>query len=343
MIPYRVRRTAKRLSIAVMAVLLIVALVLLCWLLWLNRYVVYTRDGVRLDFSLSLKFPEGQLAQPPEPGETVDIYYNEGENEVEPESTELTQLAGVYITGEMLASDFSAVESQLRKLPAGTPVMVDVKNIRGDFYYSSTLGKNSQSIDPASMDALIATARQKDLYLIARAASLRDYWFGLENVNCGIFNPNRMSLWMDADRCYWLNPNTEGTLTYLVQIITELRSLGFDEVVLSDFRFPDTDAIYFEGDRDEAINATAKSLVNICSTDTFAVSFANNSETFALPEGRSRLFLENISAADAALLAQQSGLADPNIRLVFLTDLMDTRFEEYGVLRPIKTDPPAEE
>lgn len=334
MIPYRTRNALRKLCVTVLVIILVAAITLLCWLLWLNRYVIYTRDGVKLDFGLSLEFPEGQLAVPPTPGVTIDIYYNEGENVVLPENTELQQLSGLYITGEMLAQDIAGIRQQLKSLPAETPVMLDVKNIRGEFYYTTSNGRNAAAIDTAQMDDLIRELKANH-YLIAKLPALRDYWYGLEHVDDGIFNPNRMSLWMDEERCYWLNPASDGTLTYLVQIAKELRAMGFDEVVFDDFRIPATNAIYFEGDRDEALNKTAASLVTICSTDTFAVSFVSNAETFLLPEGRSRLYLQDVAAADAAAAATRTGLSDPDIRLVFLTNLKDTRYDAYGVLRPM--------
>lgn len=334
MIPYRFRNALRKLCVTVLVIVLIAAIVFVCWLLWLNRYVIYTRDGVKLNFDLSLDFPEGQLAVPPTPGATIDIYYNEGENVILPENTELQQLSGIYITGEMLAQDISGIRQQLKTLPAETPVMLDVKNIRGEFYYTTSNGRNAAAIDTDQMDKLIRELKNNH-YLIAKLPALRDYWYGLENVDDGIFNPNRLSLWMDEERCYWLNPASDGTLTYLVQIAKELRAMGFDEVVFDDFRIPATDAIYFEGDRDEALNHTAASLVTICATDTFAVSFANNTETFLLPEGRSRLYLQDVAAADAAAVAERTGFADPDIRLVFLTNMKDTRYDVYGVLRPM--------
>jgi hypothetical protein len=335
MIPFRTRQFLRRMVITLLALVLVAALVLLCWLLWLNRYVVYTRDGVKLDFSLGPIQPGGQMATPPTKGPAVDIYFNEGENTLRPVNTELTQLAGYYITGEMLAQDFAAVDAQVRKLPVGTPVMLDVKNIRGSFYYSTALGPVSESVNAKDVDRLIAFLRSNDYYLIAKLPSFRDYQYGLNNVNFGIFNPNQLSLWMDEDRIYWLNPASEGTLNYLRQIASELRVLGFDEVLFDDFRFPDTTNIYCPYDREETIAATAASLVKICATDTFAVSFGTKDAAFPLPEGRSRLYFIGAAAADAANLAQQTGLEDAPIRVVFLTDLLDTRFDSYGVLRPI--------
>ena len=44
---------------------------------------------------------------------------------------------------------------------------------------------------------------------------------------------------------------------------------------------------------------------------------------------------ENRTAADVKSLAETLLLEDPAVKMVFLTDLKDTRFDAYGVLRPI--------
>ena len=71
-----------------------------------------------------------------------------------------------------------------------------------------------------------------------------------------------------------------------------------------------------------------------CATDSFAVSFTVNTY-FDAPRGRSRMYLENAAAADASQLAEQFGFEDPQTRVVFLTTIHDTRFDNFSVLRPI--------
>ena len=117
----------------------------------------------------------------------------------------------------------------------------------------------------------------------------------------------------------------------------ELKELGFDEVVFSEFRFPNTNSVKFSGDRAEAIVQAAAKLVSTCSTDSFAVSFLSSDSSFVLPEGRSRLYLENVSAKNAAAIAATTQVADPAINLVFLATTNDTRFNDYSVIRPIST------
>ena len=341
-IPYRTRRAIGKTLSTLVTIALIAAVLLLVWMLWLNRFVVYTRDGAVFDFGIDLQLPEGQVAQPPTEGVNIDIYYNEGENAIDPVTTELKQLAGYSISADMLQTDIGALCAQVEKLPTGTPVMIDMKNIRGDFFYNSSLGSSAGNINAADLEAMLKTLRGKGYYLIARLPAFRDYWYGLNHVDHGLFVTSRNSLWLDkSDKkypTYWLNPASEGALTYLRDIIFEIRNLGFDEVVFYEFRFPDTDKIYFKEDKAAAIAAAAQTLVKACSSDTFAVSFTGTDANFPLPEGRSRLYLSGVSAADAATLAAQTGLENPDVRLVFLTDLMDTRFDSYGVLRTLHVE-----
>lgn len=332
---YRTRRFFYGLAITLLILLLAAALGLLCWLLWLHRYVVYTRDGAKLDFSSTVHFQGEVAAAPTGAALDIDIYYNEGGGALVSDDASLQRFSGLYITTDMMTEDFDAVLAAAKSVTGGSTVMVDVKNIRGEFYYDTSLGRTSSSVTPTQMAELLGVLQASGCYLIARFPALRDYWYGLEHVDDGIFNPNRLSLWMDEQRCYWLNPSADGTLSYLVQIIGELKALGFHEVALTDFKVPDTENIYFEGDRDAAINKLADSLVRVCASSSFAVSFFNSSASFTLPEGRSRLYLEDVAAADAAAKAEASGIDDQAARIVFLTDLMDTRFEVYCVLRPL--------
>ena len=337
-IPFRTRQTLGKLLITLIVILVIFAIVVACWFFWLSRYVVYTRTGAVLDFGIQLEFPEAAPAESREPTPTVDIHYNEGADAISPITSELQQLSGHYVSEAMLQGDINAISKQIQLLPSGTPIMLDVKNIRGDFLYNTSQGYLSEKVDRDALEAMIATLNNKGYYLIARMPAFRDYRHGLANVEDGLFNLNKWSLWMDADRCYWLNPDRDGTLTYLLQIVAELKNLGFDEVAFYDFRFPDTDQIYFDGDRAETIRKVASVLVKTCSTDKFAVSFMGNDPNFPLPEGRTRLFFQGVSAADAANLATQTGLENTAVKVAFLTDLNDTRFDAYGVIRPLRLE-----
>lgn len=336
-IPYRIRNFFKRAAVAALLVLTVAVLVWLLWLFWLDRFVIYTRtQGAVLDFNLPAQIQAGQAAQPPEIGETVSIYYNEGESQIST-NTELTQMHGYYVELNTLRTNINSVRAQIQALPPNTPVMIDVKNINGNFFYSSSVSNwRTDTVDIAAMDELIRFLNASGMYTIARLPALRDYNYGLNHVPDGL-PVSGGYLWMDDDNCYWLNPGSEGTMTYLVQIITELRDLGFDEVVLYDFYFPESSAIVFHGDKAETLRTAADTLVTICATDHFAVSFTGHTPDFPLPEGRTRLYLEKVNAADAANTAAQVNVPDTAVNLVFITENNDTRFSTYSVLRPLSS------
>ncbi len=332
---YRTRSRLKRLAGILLVLLLVAAIAWTVWFFWLNRFVVYNRDGsVTLNFDSPSTQLSGQLAQEPEPGETVSIYYNEGDNAVST-SKELTQLYGYYISGADLETGISGIKPQIQALEPGTPVMIDVKSIYGNFFYSSSVSSyRNGDLDTKAMDELIRYLDMSGMYTIARVPALRDRNYGLDHVSSGL--PVAAGyLWMDEQGCYWLNPADQNTVAYLVQIATELRNLGFDEVVFTDYCFPKTDRIVFNKDKTAALTDTAKMLVDTCSTDAFAVSFTYGGTAFTLPEGRSRMYMENVAAADAATAAQNSGVADPQIKVVFMATVHDPRYDQYGVLRPL--------
>lgn len=332
---YKTRRRLQNLGIFTLILLLLIIVVWAVWMLWLDRYVVYTSEGAKLDFSLSVEELSGEVAVKPNTDETISIYYNEGDNAVNT-STELTQIIGYYIDADMMANEMDLVLEQVQLLPVGTPVMIDMKDDWGYFYYSTSVSSHSANkVDADMLKDLLRQLQRSGCYLIARVSAFRDYFFGLENVNYGLSHSSRRYLWQDSGRCYWLNPSSEGTLAYLIQIATEIKALGFDELVFSNFYFPNTTDIYFSGDKVSSLSNAANRLVSTCGSGSFCISFVSNTPDFTLPEGRTRLYLENQSASAVNTLAQSTTVPDTAINLVFLTEVNDTRFDAYSVLRPI--------
>ena len=335
-IPYRTQQSLKRLAGTLLVLLVVAAVVLGLWFLWLQRYVVYTRsEGAVLDFEMSETLPAGQEAKPHESELDIEIYYNEGEDKVDL-STDLAQFKGYYVLGNSVASDPNGVWEQIQALPAGTPVMLDLKSIYGMFYYSTATGRPvSDSADVRGVDMLINNLKSSDYYTIARVPALRDRDYGLNNTNEGL-PVSGGYLWMDEDGCYWLNPARKAIINYLKDIATELQALGFDEVVFDEYYFPETDRIIFDGDKKQTLEETAQTLVTACATDSFAVSFVSDG-SWEAPSGRSRIYRDDIGDAIKLMeLTNNLTMENPESRLVLITNNLDTRFEVYSILRPIE-------
>ena len=335
-IPYRTRRLIQRIGSVSLMALTVLIIFWFCWVIFVQRYVVYTRDGAVLDMSYSSNDLFGEVALPPQADEDISIYYNEGANSIELGNA-LTQLDGYYITADDLTKDIGGVWSDLEKLPMGSTVMIDLKGGYGSFYYSTNLsdGIRSQSVPTASVDEMIKLMQERGFYTIARVSAFRDYNYGLNHVPNGLYMTNRKGLWADAGGCYWLDPANAASLNWVASVVLEVKALGFREVVLTDFCFPNTDKIYYNGDKDAAIAEAAKKMMTMCGDDDFTLSFGTSRSDFPLPEGRSRIYFESVAATDVAAKVGMTGLEEPEIRVVFVADTNDTRYNDYGVLHSL--------
>jgi hypothetical protein len=334
---FRTRRRLKGLFIALLSLTMAFILAWLGWVVYLERYIIYTRDGVVLDLDLDLdQYDEGVVATPPDANETVPIFYNEGSNAQEM-NAELTQLWGYYISFDALAKDINACRDQLALLPAGTPVMIELKSGYGKFHYSTSVpgAELSDSVNIAEVDSLIQDLRSRNLYLIAKVSAFRDRAYGLKNVPQGIYHVNKKGLWPDNNNCYWLNPTNPTVLSYISSIVQELKEMDFDEVLLADFSVPVSDKVYFKEDRTEALKNAANTIIESCGSEYFTISFGVTSSTFPLPEGRTRMYLSGVEAQNVGAVIAQSKVENAEIRIVFLADTNDTRYDEYGVMRPL--------
>ena len=345
---WRTRRRIKTMAAVLGGLAAAALLTWLCWVLWLGRFVVYSREGVRLDFDW-VQPGEFVPAVPPEQMD-VTIVYDDGTEEVAEVSRELTQITGFRITQQMLSGDISELDRLIREQPKGTALLLELKSGSGTFYYDTSLpdAKVSGNVDTEALEELLSYLAKADYYTIAAVPAFRDRAYGLANTSCGILHSSGGYLWAGSDKCYWLDPAKNGPRSRLVQIGTELRDLGFDEVLFTDFSFPPTEEILYEGDRLEVLNETARHLVHNLATEDFCVSFLCNTEGFLLPEGRTRLYRDGVDAAMVQSVAESVTVPNAQINLVYLTETMDTRFDHFSVLRPLPIGvttplPPTEE
>ena len=336
-IPYRTRRTLNRVGIAVGAVVLGLAIFWLCWVIWLQRYVVYTDGGAKLDFSSSSYDLVGEEAKPPVAEANVSIFYNEGADAIDT-SRDMKQLSGYYITSDMFKNDYENVMLQIERLPANTAVMIDMKGPYGSFFYDSQLSDAtiSASTNIQQVTALVERLKSKGFYTIARISAFRDREFGDKHVTSGLYMLSRAGLWMDPGGMFWLDPTNASTTSWISSVVLELKGMGFKEVVLDDFCFPDSNQYIFNGDKDAALVTAANTLMSSCSSEDFVLSFCVSSPSFPIPDGRSRLYLNNVDAGIINMYVSQTTFEEKEVRLVFLSENGDTRYDSYSVLRTIE-------
>ena len=332
---WRTRKRLKTSAIVLGSIAAVSTLLWVCWILWLGRFVVYSRDGVRLDFDWVS--PGSFVAAVPPEEPTINIRYDDGDEPVVEKSRELEKLTGCTISIDMLTGDIAELDEAIRQQPKGTAIALELKSGSGNFYYKTSMpkAKVSSKVDTDALGELLDYLAKADYYTIAMVPAFRDRAYGLDNTSYGIHHSSGRYLWAGDDKCYWLDPAKNGTRAWLVEIASELRDLGFDEVVFTDFCFPPTEDILYEGDKLAVLNETAEHLVYNLATEDFCVSFLCSEEGFRLPEGRTRLYRDGVDASMAQSVADAVAVPDPKINLVYVTEANDTRFDTFSVLRPL--------
>ena len=335
-IPYRTRRKLKTLGMVLLVVLLLGILAWFCSVIFLERYVVYSREGAELDFNISSQEIHGELAEPPVGEKIIEVLYNEGSNAMD-DNSELRQLNGYYIDSNLLATDIDNIWSMLEPLEKGTPIMIELKGPQGTFFYESALPDAipSTTVSVTGVKELIRQMHIKGFYTIARVSTMRDYTFGLNHVLSGLPLKGKQYLWADREGKYWLNPSSPSTVDWICSYVNELKAMGFNEVMLADFRFPDTDKIGFNGDKEASLVAAANTILEKCAGGNFTISFGVATPSFPLPEGRCRMYLTDVEAQDVGKKLSHVTIPEPSIKLVFVAPTNDTRYEVAGVLRSI--------
>lgn len=333
---FSAKRRLHRAGLIALILLMVSILVWFCWVVWAERYVVYSREGAVIDLNLPERIGGGQVAAPPAADETISIYINEGSDAINT-SAELQQITGYYVDQDLLIENVQGVKNTVATLPAGTAVMLELKNIYGRFNYTSSLSfaQMAGNVDTAAVDDLITEITSRNLYAIALIPAFRERNYVIQRNSFFLKTSNGYG-WEDEQNCYWLDPTDSGSLNWIMQITEELRTLGFDEVVFTEFRIPSSDRISFSGDRNAAIKVAAQKIVDTCGSANFTISFVTNDPSFTLPEGgMSRIYLENVGAKDADAAAAKLTVPDTAVNLVFMATTTDTRYDKYSALRPI--------
>ena len=262
---YRNKRAVRKTARILGCILLALALLVIGRVLYVQRYVTYTPDGVKLDYDQHLDYT-GQEQLEPDPVDYPFETVLDAVAETDEEAEKQTRLDGYSISTTMLVNGVEQVRDALRSVDGYNAIILDVKSIYGNFYYSTELtgAPKADALDITEVDKLISelTARQ-DLIVIARVPAFSDRRYALEHQSEGLPIWNG-ALWEGDDVCYWLNPYSNSVQGYLTSIAIELSQRGFDGVLFDDFYFPDSDRIMWNADisRSEAVLDAAANITD---------------------------------------------------------------------------------
>lgn len=337
---YRNKKRARAALLIFAAAAAILLLFIVCRFLYIQRFLVYSDQEVTLDYEQDLQ-PEYSEQPTVDPDHfPLQIVQQEDLQQVGAAvDSPMKPLTGYYVTTNMLL-DLPSVEKALEALETPPEALLfEMKSIYGNFYYSSNLrGAITANADTDGISDLIHRYQEAGTtYLAARIPSFTDNNFALDNQRSGL--PLRSgALWMDENNCYWLDPLAEDVQDYLISIATELAEMGFDEIVFDGFHIPDSQNIMYDSGeltREGAAAEAARILREALDPLSIRISFGSESSMVAKYTDRVYLTTNNGAAAAEMVAAVSEHLSDPYAQIVFQTASRDTRFDGYGILRPL--------
>ena len=335
---YRNKRAVRKTARILGGVLLALALLVIGRVLYVQRYVTYTPEGVRLDYDQKIDYT-GQAPAEPDPAEYPFETVLDAAAQTDEEAEKQTRLDGYSISTTMLVNGVDQVRSALAEVDGYNAVVIDVKSIYGNFYYSTQLSgaPRADALDISEVDKLIEELTgRSELIVIARVPAFSDRRYALAHQSEGLPIWNG-ALWEGDDVCYWLNPYSNNVQGYLTSIAIELSQRGFDGVLFDDFYFPDSDRIMWNATitRDEAVLDAAANIADSLYGYGIEVLFGSAPTGAAAYADRVCVTTDAAEDVNAIVEGLSPSLADPAAQIVFLTSSRDTRFAACGVIRPL--------
>jgi len=331
---FRNRLVLNKIGIYLLIGLSVLFLAMFLYLSFMERYVVYERDGVHIDTAWQENITS--------PKEKVLLNTKATVTELKQTTTgsgSVRQLSGIYVSLDML-KNIDRVRNTI--IDGGyKTVLMEVKAVSGNFYYNTSIedAPLAGTVNTDAVTNLIQELRSMGCYMIASIPAFADRAYLLNHTDIGL--PLRSGvLWTDEYNCYWMNPVKDGTLERTEVICRELNSLGFQEILLRNFYFPSDEKIYF----DESIQTKSAALANFVmmlqsemNTEDVTISFGiNNSYGFPATISSGRLYIttNDGKSVDKLVSTYRERILSPETQIVFIADSRDTRFDEYGHLVP---------
>lgn len=313
---YRHKLLLKKALIVIGIILLAVFVIGVIGFRYLGRYVVYTEDGAY--FSFNSQAPETSAAlQAEAPIESPVLVTGDSLREASfLESEERTELNAEDIQGLFL--DYATLTDASA---------ISAVDLTSDSYNALVLEMRvagSDILDTSAVRSLIA--RASDMRLIAMISCLDDSDYALSHSEEAL-QISGGALWLSDAGSYYLDPTQEDVQDYLASMITQLQSMGFDEVILNNFNFPESLNIEYtsESSRSDLLVSAYESLqekVN-CTLGILVKDTEAGHQAFDAAEHLYVYFTDG-----SGLKEYMENYADRYI--VFLTSSHDTRFDDYG-------------
>lgn len=242
--------------ITLVAFVLVALILLAVWLFYaLQKYIVYDKDGLHLDLSATrdaLLDPadpaQPQATRPPALDTPVEIVVEQPDYAAIQTSagTDLQAIRAIHVPASELRDSTFTYYAASGNMGDFDALVLELKGTDGFLRWHSQVAQADSFAVNGSLELQESMALLKDqgIYLVAQLSALGDAAMAQRNVPIALKNADG-SVYVDQAGNSYLDPYHQSTRTYLRDLLTELRDLGFDEVLLRDFVFPDDDQLRF--------------------------------------------------------------------------------------------------
>ncbi len=151
-----------------------------------------------------------------------------------------TIVKGIYVTSPVAGSNLIDKLVELVDTTEINAMVIDVKDDHGKITYAmdsamaQEIGAVSNVI--SDMETLVATLKEKNIYLIARIVAFKDPYLAEQRQELAIKNKDG-SLYRDNNLEGWVNPYNHEVWDYLVEVASQAAAVGFHEIQFDYIRF----------------------------------------------------------------------------------------------------------
>lgn len=232
------KRKNQQRKLLVVSIVLLVLIVVAVGLLVLGDHITYSADGFHFTWGDPPKNDDKPIELPKDDPDDDPDYVIGGDST----SPDFALTQGQTGSKLMDANQYMMLENALPSPLNGYAVWV--KDAAGIRYLPSAIDNyNNNGIWSGSISSLTLAAKLSQLravegmHTIAVLNAFRDpilpyKAYGAAAIDAG------SNFWLDANGSSWLDPATAGGNIIVVEMVKRCKAAGFDEILLTDFRYP---------------------------------------------------------------------------------------------------------
>jgi hypothetical protein len=246
-------------------VLLIILLVLfVCALLLfygLQKYLVYTPGGVKLELPiLQTESPSTESAAPASQTDAGLVIDKADYSNVEATAgRDLEAVKAIYVPASAISAD--SVTAAAGRLDKGNALVLELKPASGQLAWKSSVKEADSYGLNGSVDlkSVVAAMKDKKIKLVAELSCCVDTLMAQRNTPVAL-KTSGGAAYGDSDGG-WIDPYNSEMRQYIVDLSKELISMGFDEILLSNVRHPSVAPSALGYSQSSSTQVTAASVV----------------------------------------------------------------------------------